>query len=74
MKPETQRRKPPTKDAILSMVAQQPCTVQRIKDAFSARSYDVVKLLSDLVRSGQVVIRSTNERPLVVSNIGPDRS
>ena len=70
MKAETQNGNQPTKDAILSMVAKGPCSVQRITHAFSARSYEVVKLLSDMVRNGQVMIKSTNERPFVVSNGG----
>ena len=69
MKAETQHGRQPTKDAILSMVATQPCSVQRITHAFSARSYEIVKLLSDMVRNGQVTIKSTNERPIVVSNV-----
>ena len=51
----------PTKDAIGSMVAQKPCSVQQITHAFRARSYDVAKLPSGMVRNGQIQIKSTNE-------------
>ncbi len=70
MKAETRYGNQPTKDAILSMIEKRPCSVQRITHAFSARSYEVVRLISEMVRDGQVMIKSTNERPFVVRNIG----
>ena len=54
-------------DAIMSLVARKPCSVQQITHAFSAQSYDVVKLLADMVRSGQVAVKSTDEGLFVVS-------
>jgi len=56
----------PTKDAILSMVANRPYSVKQITHSFSARSYDVVKLLSDMVRQGQIEVKSTDEGLFVV--------
>ena len=55
-----------TSDLILSMVANRPHSVKQITHAFSARSYEVVKLLSDMVRKGQVEVKSTNEGLFVV--------
>jgi len=55
-----------TQDLILSMVASRPHSVKQITHAFSARSYEVVKLLSDMVRRGQVEVKSTNEGLFVV--------
>jgi hypothetical protein len=55
-----------TRDLILSMVASRPHSVKQITHAFSARSYEVVKLLSDMVRKGQVEVKSTNEGLFVV--------
>ena len=61
-----------TRDIILSMVANRPHSVKQITHAFSARSYDVVKLLSDMVRKGQVEVKSTNEGLFVVgANTNP---
>ena len=51
----------------MSLVARKPCSVQQITHAFSAQSYDVVKLLADMVRSGQVAVKSTDEGLFVVS-------
>lgn len=55
-----------TSDLILSMVASRPHSVKQITRAFSARSYEIVKLLSDMVRKGQVEVKSTNEGLFVV--------
>jgi hypothetical protein len=57
-----------TKDVILSMVKDRPCTIRQITNAFSNKSYEVVKLLSDMVRNGQVMVKSTNEGLFVVRN------
>ncbi len=56
-----------TKDVIFSMVKDRPCTIRQITSAFSNKSYEVVKLLSDMVRHGQVTVKSTNEGLFVVS-------
>ncbi|MCB2148194.1 MAG: hypothetical protein KQI81_17085 [Deltaproteobacteria bacterium] len=56
-----------TKDVILSMVKDRPCTIRQITNAFSNKSYEVVKLLSDMVRKGQVMVKSTNEGLFVIS-------
>lgn len=55
-----------TRDAILSMVEDKPCTIRQITSAFHNKSYEVVKLLSDMVRQGQIMIKSTNEGLFVV--------
>jgi len=57
-----------TKDVILSMVKDRPCTIRQITNAFSNKSYEVVRLLSDMVRNGQVMVKSTNEGLFVVNN------
>ena len=56
-----------TKDVILSMVNDRPCTIRQITNAFSNKSYEVVKLLSDMVRNGQLMVKSTNEGLFVIS-------
>jgi hypothetical protein len=56
-----------SKDVILSMVKDRPCTIRQISNAFSNKSYDVIKLLSDMVRNGQVMIKSTNEGLFVIN-------
>lgn len=56
-----------TKDVILSMVKDRPCTIRQITSAFSNKSYEVVKLLSDMVRNGQVMVKSTNEGLFVIN-------
>lgn len=63
---KTGQKHNPTKDAILSMVATRPYSVKQITHSFSARSYDVLKLLSDMVRQGQVEVKSTDEGLFVV--------
>ena len=68
---KTDNPKNPTRDAILSMVANRPYSVKQITHSFSARSYDVVKLLSDMVRQGQVEVKSTNEGLFVVGGNAP---
>lgn len=54
-------------EVILSMVEHRPCSVQQITQAFSARSYEVIKLLSNMVRRGQVMVKSTDEGLFIVS-------
>ena len=56
------------KEAILSMIAQKPCSIQQIMHALSTQSYDVVKILSEMVRSGQVTVKSLDEGLFVTSN------
>ena len=56
-----------TKDVILSMVENKPCSVQQITHSFKSRSYEVIKLLSDMVRTGQIAVKSTDEGLFVVS-------
>jgi len=56
-----------TRDVILSMIQDRPCSIRQITTSCSSRSYEVVKLLSDMVRSGQILIKSTNEGIFVVS-------
>jgi hypothetical protein len=48
------------------MVADRPHSVKQISHSFSARSYEVVKLLSEMVRNGQIMVKSTNEGLFVV--------
>lgn len=55
-----------SRDIILAMVQQRPCSIQQLTRSFNARSNEVVKLLSDMVRDGQLVIKSTNEGLFVV--------
>jgi hypothetical protein len=55
-----------TSDRILSMVADRPHSVKQISHSFSARSYEVVKLLSEMVRNGQIMVKSTNEGLFIV--------
>jgi len=55
-----------TKDAILSMIAERPYSVQQITRSFSSRSYEVIRLLSDMVRSGQIMVKSTDAGLFVV--------
>jgi hypothetical protein len=55
-----------TKDVIFSMVKDRPCTIRQITNAFSNKSYEVVKLLSDMVRHGQVTVKSTNKGLFVI--------
>jgi hypothetical protein len=59
-----------SRDVILSMVKKSPCSIQQISNTFSNRSYEVIKLLSDMVRSGQILVKSTNEGLFVVSSSG----
>jgi hypothetical protein len=66
MKIEKEQGLRATRDLILSMVANRPYSVKQITHSFSARSYEVVKLLSDMVRKGQVEVKSTNEGLFVV--------
>ena len=62
-----------TRNVILSMVEKSPCSIQQISQSFSARNYEVLKLLSDMVRSGQVMVKSTNEGLFVISSGGMNR-
>jgi hypothetical protein len=57
-----------TRDVILSMVQDRPCTIRQITNAFSNKSYEVVKLLSDMVRNKQILVKSTSEGLFVVSS------
>ncbi len=57
-----------TRDVILSMVQDRPCTIRQITNAFSSKSYEVVKLLSDMVRNKQIMVKSTSEGLFVVNN------
>jgi len=59
-----------TRDVILSMVRKKPCTIQQIARTCAANSNEVVKHLSDMVRSGQIAVKSMGDRLLVV-NAGP---
>jgi hypothetical protein len=49
-----------SKDAILSIVQTQPCTIRQIVHFFNSNSYEVVRHLSNLVRQGQIVVKSIN--------------
>jgi len=55
-----------TQALILSMVAKRPHSVKQITHSFSTKSYDVAKLLSDMVREGQVEIKSIDSGLFVV--------
>ena len=55
-----------TRDVILSMVQDRPCSIRQITTSCRSRNYEVVKLLSDMVRSGQILVKSTNEGIFVV--------
>jgi hypothetical protein len=57
-----------TRDVIMSMVQDHPCSIRQITTSCSSRSYEVVKLLSEMVRSGQIMVKSTNEGIFVVSS------
>lgn len=57
-----------TRDVILSMVQDRPCTIRQITNAFSNKSYEVVKLLSDMVRNRQLMVKSTSEGLFVISS------
>jgi hypothetical protein len=70
MKANANNVKQATKDVILSMVQKRPCSVQQITHSFSNGSYEVIKLLSDMVRKGQLMVKSTNEGLFVVSTGG----
>ena len=70
MKAQPKEANQVTRDVILSMVENSPCSIQQISHAFSARSYEVIKLLSDMVRNGQVMVKSTNEGLFIVSSGG----
>lgn len=58
-----------SKDVILSMVRQQPCTIGQIARSCAVSSNDVVKLLSGMVRGGQLSVKSQGDRLLVVNAI-----
>jgi hypothetical protein len=66
METRNKNQHPATRNVILSMVQKQPCTIRQITRAFNSRSYDVVKLLSDMVRNGQVMVKSTDTGIFVV--------
>jgi hypothetical protein len=70
MKTQTKQVNRMTRDVILSMVKKSPCSIQQISNAFSSRSYEVIKLLSEMVRSGQILVKSTNEGLFIVSSGG----
>lgn len=57
-----------TRDVIMSMVQDRPCSIRQITTSCSSKSYEVVKLLSEMVRSGQIMVKSTNEGIFVVSS------
>ncbi|BBO71187.1 hypothetical protein DSCA_51170 [Desulfosarcina alkanivorans] len=59
---------PATRNVILSMVRDQPCSIRQITRAFNSRSYDVVRLLSEMVRNGQVMVKSTDTGLFVVGS------
>ena len=60
-----------TPDVSLTMIESRPCSIQQITHSFSTRSYEVIKLLSDMVRKGQIMVKSTNEGLFVVSGNAP---
>jgi hypothetical protein len=66
METRTKYQHPATRNVILSMVQKRPCTIRQITCAFNSRSYEVIKLLSDMVRNGQVMIKSTDNGLFVV--------
>jgi hypothetical protein len=57
-----------SKDAILSIVETQPRTVRQIVHFFNSNSYEVVKHLSNLVRHGQIGVKSINGQLTVFKN------
>ena len=58
-----------TKDVILSMVRRKPCTIRQIARSCAASSNEVVKHLSDMVRNGQIAVKSADDQLLVVNAI-----
>lgn len=64
----TQTAKKAIADAadILSMLKRRPCTIRQLAEAFASSSYEVVKYLSDMVRSGEIAVRSADNQLLIV--------
>jgi hypothetical protein len=58
------------RDTILSMVRQGPCTIRQLADACATSNYEVVKYLADLVRRGEIAIKS-GDNPLLVVSASP---
>jgi wyosine [tRNA(Phe)-imidazoG37] synthetase (radical SAM superfamily) len=65
---------PALKDAIVAMVGRRPCTSAQIADVFSANNVEVVKILSELVRTGTVSVQSLNDRRYFISAKTKDHS
>ena len=65
---------PALKDAIVSMVGRRPCTAKQIADVFSANTVEVVKILSELVRTGGVSVQSLHGRRYFVNVKATDHS
>lgn len=57
-----------TKDVIFWMVQQRPCTIRQIAEYCSSNSYEVVKYLSEMVRHGQIMVKSVNGQLFVSSS------
>ena len=64
---EANRLHRPTRDFILTMIRQGPCTIRQIADTCHSSSYDVVRYLSDMVRHDQIMVKSVNGQLIVSS-------